>query len=89
LLNRARLIQWISFIATFGVIRFYTSFIHYYQTRLSYPNIKRLLQIKAGELAFGRLIGEGSFGEVWLGKWRQTPAALKQIKQDQQSILQF
>ena len=42
----------------------------------------RLLTIVADELKFGRLLAEGSFDQVWLGKWRQSPAAIKQVKRD-------
>ena len=28
------------------------------------------------------IIGKGSFGQVWKGKWRQTQVAIKQIKQE-------
>ena len=29
------------------------------------------------ELQFSRVIGEGSFGRVYLGKWRETTVAIK------------
>lgn len=29
------------------------------------------------ELQFSRVIGEGSFGRVYLGKWRETAVAIK------------
>ena len=31
---------------------------------------------------FESVIGKGSFGQVWKGKWRQTQIAIKQIKQE-------
>ncbi len=34
-------------------------------------------QIAYDELKFSRLIGEGSFGRVFLGKWRETTVAIK------------
>ena len=34
-------------------------------------------QIAYSELKFSRLIGEGSFGRVFLGKWRETTVAIK------------
>lgn len=34
-------------------------------------------QIPYSELKFSRLIGEGSFGRVFLGKWRETTVAIK------------
>ena len=34
-------------------------------------------QIPNSELKFSRLIGEGSFGRVFLGKWRETTVAIK------------
>lgn len=48
------------------------------------PTIQRLTrldttawQIAYSELKFSRLIGEGSFGRVFLGKWRETTVAIK------------
>lgn len=34
-------------------------------------------QIAYSELKFSRLVGEGSFGRVFLGKWRETTVAIK------------
>ena len=38
-------------------------------------------QIPYSELKFSRLIGEGSFGRVFLGKWRETTVAIKLLSQ--------
>lgn len=34
-------------------------------------------QVVHGELVYIRRIGKGSFGEVWLAKWRETHVAVK------------
>ena len=51
------------------------------QTRASRQRLARLdttaWQIAYHELKFSRLIGEGSFGRVFLGKWRETTVAIK------------
>ena len=50
----------------------------------THANIQRLTrldttawQIAYDELTFSRVIGEGSFGRVFLGKWRETTVAIK------------
>ena len=43
---------------------------------------QKISQIDANQLQFDELIGNGSFGEVWKGKWRLLPVAIKQIKQE-------
>lgn len=35
------------------------------------------LEIDSEELSFGRLLGNGGFGQVWSGLWRGTPVAIK------------
>ena len=35
------------------------------------------VQVVQGELVYIRRIGKGSFGEVWLAKWRETHVAVK------------
>ncbi|KAK9811715.1 hypothetical protein WJX72_008890 [[Myrmecia] bisecta] len=37
--------------------------------------------INFSELEFSRLVGEGSFGRVYLGKWRETTVAIKMLLQ--------
>lgn len=36
-----------------------------------------LFGVPFAELQFSRVIGEGSFGRVFLGKWRETTVAIK------------
>ena len=43
---------------------------------------KKISQIDATQLEFEKVIGNGSFGQVWKGKWRLTQVAIKQIKQN-------
>ena len=51
------------------------------QTHAAMQRLTRLdtaaWQIAYNELKFSRLIGEGSFGRVFLGKWRETTVAIK------------
>ena len=44
-----------------------------------------LQQVVHGELVYQRLIGEGSFGKVWLAKWRETLVAVKVLSQPLQT----
>ena len=37
-----------------------------------------------GELVYQRMIGEGSFGTVWLAKWRETLVAVKKLQEPSQ-----
>ena len=41
---------------------------------------EKISKIDSSQLEFIKLIGNGSFGQVWKGKWRQTQVAIKQIK---------
>ena len=43
---------------------------------------KKITPIDATQLEFEKVIGNGSFGQVWKGKWRLTQVAIKQIKQN-------
>ena len=40
----------------------------------------KISQIASSQLEFNKIIGNGSFGQVWKGRWRQTQVAIKQIK---------
>ena len=42
----------------------------------------KISQIDSLQLEFNKIIGNGSFGQVWKGRWRQTQVAIKQIKQE-------
>ena len=42
----------------------------------------KISQIDSSQLEFNKIIGSGSFGQVWKGRWRQTQAAIKQVKQE-------
>ena len=42
----------------------------------------KISQIDSSQLEFNKIIGNGSFGQVWKGRWRQTQVAIKQIKQE-------
>ena len=44
--------------------------------------IQKISEIDSNQLEFESVIGKGSFGQVWQGKWRQTQVAIKQIKQE-------
>ena len=44
--------------------------------------IQKISEIDSNQLEFESVIGKGSFGQVWKGKWRQTQVAIKQIKQE-------
>ena len=48
----------------------------------SIPISNKISQIDSNQLQFIKMIGSGSFGQVWKGKWRQTQVAIKQVKQD-------
>ena len=39
-------------------------------------------KIESNELTFNKIIGQGTFGQVWKGEWRSTIVAIKQVKQD-------
>jgi serine/threonine protein kinase len=39
-------------------------------------------QINAAEFEFIEVVGSGSFGQVWKGKWRSGLVAIKQVRQD-------
>ena len=43
---------------------------------------QKVSQIDSSQLEFEAIIGKGSFGQIWKGKWRQTQVAIKQIKQE-------
>ena len=43
---------------------------------------EKISKIESTQLQFNEIIGEGSFGKVWNGKWRLTQVAIKQIKRD-------
>ena len=43
---------------------------------------QKISEIDSSQLEFESMIGKGSFGQVWKGKWRQTQVAIKQIKQE-------
>ena len=45
-------------------------------------SISKISEIDSSQLEFESVIGKGSFGQVWKGKWRQTQIAIKQIKQE-------
>ena len=45
-------------------------------------SLDKISEIDAIQLEFESVIGKGSFGQVWKGKWRQTQVAIKQIKQE-------
>ena len=42
----------------------------------------KISQIDSSQLEFNKIIGNGSFGQVWKGRWRQTQVAIKQVKQE-------
>ena len=48
----------------------------------SHNLIQKISEIDSNQLEFESVIGKGSFGQVWKGKWRQTQIAIKQIKQE-------
>ena len=53
---------------------------------------QKISEIDPNQLEFESVIGKGSFGQVWKGKWRQTQVAIKQIKQeiiDEKSNIRF
>ena len=41
-----------------------------------------LSAIESNQLQFDKIIGQGSFGQVWKGKWRGTVVAIKQVKME-------
>ena len=43
---------------------------------------QKISEIDSSQLEFESIIGKGSFGQVWKGKWRLTQVAIKQIKQE-------
>ena len=43
---------------------------------------KIISQIDSSQLEFNKIIGNGSFGQVWKGRWRQIQVAIKQVKQE-------
>ena len=43
---------------------------------------QKISEIDSSQLEFELVIGKGSFGQVWKGKWRQTQVAIKQVKQE-------
>ena len=43
---------------------------------------RKISEINATQLEFEKIIGKGSFGLVWKGKWRLTQVAIKQVKQE-------
>ena len=43
---------------------------------------QKISEIDSSQLEFESVIGKGSFGQVWKGKWRLTQVAIKQIKRD-------
>ena len=46
------------------------------------PSIySQMSHIDASELKFDKMIGRGSFGQVWKGNWRKLIVAIKQVKQ--------
>ena len=45
-------------------------------------SLGKISEIDVNQLEFLEVIGKGSFGQVWKGKWRMTEVAIKQIKQD-------
>ena len=56
---------------------------NWYQTpKLQKNEAEKISQIDASQLVFESKIGNGSFGEVWKGKWRLLSVAIKQIKQE-------
>jgi len=44
--------------------------------------------IEESNLSFGKIIAEGSFGEVWQGKWFGTKVAIKKLKYDEAPAIQ-
>ena len=47
------------------------------------PSIySQMSHIDASELKFEKVIGNGSFGQVWKGNWRGLIVAIKQVKQN-------
>ena len=47
------------------------------------PSIySQMSHIDASELKFEKVIGNGSFGQVWKGNWRKLIVAIKQVKQN-------
>lgn len=48
------------------------------------PRLSLCWQVVHGELVYQRMIGEGSFGTVWLAKWRETLVAVKKLSEPSQ-----
>ena len=42
----------------------------------------KISQITSNQIEFEKMVGQGSFGQVWKGKWRETNVAIKQVKQE-------
>ena len=43
---------------------------------------QNISKIDVSELKFDKVLGNGSFGEVWKGSWRGLIVAIKQVKQE-------
>ena len=43
---------------------------------------QKICEIDGAQVEFEKIIGKGSFGQVWKGKWRSTKVAIKQVKQE-------
>lgn len=41
-----------------------------------------IAKIDASDLSFEKVLGSGSFGQVWMGRWRSAQVAIKQIRSD-------
>ena len=52
------------------------------ENRLKAAEDFKLTQIAANQIEFEKMIGQGSFGQIWKGKWRETKVAIKQVKQE-------
>ena len=48
--------------------------------RKSEVSNEKISLIEASQINFEKIIGNGSFGQVWKGKWRSTMVAIKQVK---------
>jgi hypothetical protein len=46
-----------------------------------------LVIIKSDEITLSRIIGEGSYGRVWAGRWRNEPVAVKEFVFAQAALL--